>query len=121
MNDSSSDAVTEDLTQDFSSTIETEPFTRTGEHSISMRVPADFAPHIFIDDMHVNECDPWYGLPCLVCNDPIGPERGPAALVALGVLPKNRRRSGWVDGVGVVLHEKCVTPPPPIGQGRRDV
>jgi hypothetical protein len=52
---------------------------------------------------------PLYGFPCPVCDQALGGEV--TVLVFAGIMPEDRKPSGWTTGAGVAVHAACAGVP----------
>lgn len=74
---------------------------------IPVRVPANLSPHIVRDDFQLSEGHPLYGDPCPVCDEAMGYDGLAVALVAVGIMPIDRKPSGYTTGGAVAVHTQC--------------
>lgn len=87
---------------------------------IPVRLPADYAPLIIRDDCLLGPDHLLYGQPCAACDEPIGADHLPVALVAVGIAPSRRKTAGWVNGAAVAVHTACARPPTDVDAVRRE-
>lgn len=72
---------------------------------IPVRVPARPAIHTVGGTHTLTEDQPLYWEHCPVCDFYLGMKS--IALVYVGVLPEDRKSSGWTTGAAVAVHAEC--------------
>lgn len=72
---------------------------------IPVRVPFD-APLHTVGGVRTLQVDhPLYITDCPVCDAVLGSE--PITLVFVGMLPEDRKESGWMTGAAIAVHAAC--------------
>lgn len=74
---------------------------------IPVRVPADLKVHVVRDGILLTPESPAYGDACPVCDEAMGYDGLEVALVAVGIMPTDRKTSGWTHGGAVAVHTEC--------------
>lgn len=72
---------------------------------IPVRVPADAHTHTVGGVRTLDDGHPLCLVHCPVCDNLLGPE--PITLVYVGMLPVDRKESGWTTGAAVAVHALC--------------
>lgn len=72
---------------------------------IPIRIPADATIHTVGGTRELTADHPLFTQDCPVCDCVLGFE--PITLVLVGVLPEDRKESGWTTGAAVAVHALC--------------